>query len=177
MKMGNDAKTIAFGGGCFWCTEAVFSLFKGVKKATPGYAGGDTKDPTYEDVCTGNTGHAEVLKIEYDPNKIDLKKLLDVFFSMHDPTSLNKQGADVGTQYRSIILYGSDEQKQEIDSFIKGAAGAFSKRIVTEVRKLDDFYPAEDYHQRYFKKNPNAGYCAFIIAPKVRKIKEKYGLR
>jgi peptide-methionine (S)-S-oxide reductase len=171
-----ETETIAFGGGCFWCTEAVFELFNGVVKTTAGYAGGTMKDPTYEDVCTGDTGHAEVLQIEYDPKIINLEKLLDVFFTMHDPTSLNRQGADSGTQYRSIILYSSDGQRAAIDKFIDQVKGTFKRPIVTEVKKLDKFYPAEDYHQKYYEKNPGAGYCSVVISPKVKKIKEKYGL-
>jgi peptide-methionine (S)-S-oxide reductase len=174
--MKSDTETIALGGGCFWCTEAVFSMFVGVLATTPGYAGGNTKNPTYEEVCTGDTGHAEVLEIEYDPSKIELEKLLDVFFSMHDPTTPNRQGADIGTQYRSIILYVSDEQKARVEKFMQQIKASFGRPVVTEVKRLGKFYPAEGYHQKYYEKNPAAGYCSAVIAPKIKKIKEKYGL-
>lgn len=170
------SSSIVFGGGCFWCTEAVFEMFKGVLKTTPGYAGGTRKDPTYEQVCEGTTGHAEVLEIEYDPNIISLEKLLNVFFKMHDPTSLNQQGADVGTQYRSIILYNTADDKKVIDEFIKKQKANFGKPIVTEVKKLDKFYVAEDYHKKYFDKNPLQPYCMFVTRPKVEKIKKEFGI-
>jgi len=169
-------EVIAFGGGCFWCTEAVFLLFKGISKVTSGYAGGQMPDPTYWDVCKGNTGHAEVLKIEYDPEKMPLEQLLDVFFTMHDPTSLNRQGGDSGSQYRSIILYTTEKQKNVAQGFIKQQQKNFEKPIVTELKKLDVFYPAEDYHQRYYEKNPLQPYCFVVIGPKIAKVKKKYGL-
>jgi peptide-methionine (S)-S-oxide reductase len=169
-------ETIVFGGGCFWCTEAVFELFDGISKTMPGYAGGTTKNPNYEQVCSGNSGHAEVLQIEYDPKVIELEKLLDVFFTMHDPTSLNRQGADFGTQYRSIVLYTSAEQKAVIEKFIKERQKDFDKPIVTEVKKLDVFYPAEGYHQKYYDKNRSQPYCSVVIGPKIAKVKKKYGL-
>ena len=168
---------IIFGGGCFWCTEAVFALFKGVIKTMPGYAGGTTNNPTYEDICTGETGHAEVLEIEYDPKLIELETLLDIFFTMHDPTTLNRQGADFGTQYRSIILYISPEQKEKTQNFIKKIQKDFSEPIVTEIKKLDKFYPAEGYHKNYYAKNPLQPYCSLTISPKVEKIKKTYGLK
>ncbi len=174
--MENKSESIVFGGGCFWCTEAVFSMFKGVLKTTPGYAGGTVKNPTYEMVCEGDTGHAEVLKIDYDPKIIQLKTLLDIFFNMHDPTLLNRQGGDVGTQYRSIILYNSEEQKETAEKFIKNLQSSFENPIVTELKKLEEFYPAEDYHQRYYEKHPYQPYCAVVIGPKIHKIKKKYGL-
>jgi peptide-methionine (S)-S-oxide reductase len=170
-------ETIVFGGGCFWCTEAVFTMFDGVIKAAPGYAGGHTKNPTYEQVCEGDTGHAEVLQIEYDPEKAPLEKLLDIFFKMHDPTSLDKQGADFGTQYRSIILYNTDEQKDRIDKFIDGIRKNFDKPVVTEVVRLEKFYPAEDYHKKYYSKNPLQPYCLFVVRPKVEKIKKEFNLK
>jgi peptide-methionine (S)-S-oxide reductase len=173
MSMKNE--TIVFGGGCFWCTEAVFSMLKGVVGTTPGYAGGTKVNPTYEQVCNGNTGHAEVLKIDYDPDKVSLTKLLDVFVTMHDPTSLNRQGADTGTQYRSIVLYDTEEQKKTIEAFLKRAQKDFDRPIVTEVKKLDRFYAAEDYHKRYYDKNPNLPYCNFVIKPKIEKVREKFG--
>ena len=167
-------ETIVFGGGCFWCTEAVFKMIKGVVDTTPGYAGGTTANPTYEQVCTGSTGHAEVLKIDYNPERVTLERLLDVFMTMHDPTSLNRQGADTGTQYRSMVLYNTDEQKKTVEAFLKRAQKNFDKPIVTEVRKLDRFYVAEDYHKRYYDKNPNLPYCIMVIRPKVEKVREKF---
>jgi len=176
-KMESKTETIIFGGGCFWCTEAVFKMIKGVAKTTPGYAGGATANPTYEEVSTGNTGHAEVLMVEYDPKVLSLRKLLDVFFSMHDPTSLNKQGADVGPQYRSIILYNSIEQKEEIESLVKDVQKRFDKPIVTEIKRLGRFYPAEDYHRDYYDKNPTNPYSVSVIRPKVKKIREELKLK
>jgi peptide-methionine (S)-S-oxide reductase len=174
--MATSTKKIAFGGGCFWCTEAVFKMFKGVVKTTPGYAGGTTKNPTYEEVCSGTTGHAEVIMVEYDPGAVSLEKLLDVFFKMHDPTSVNRQGADVGSQYRSIILYTEEQQKKMIDEYIDMIALKFDKDIVTEVKALDAFYPAEDYHKNYYKNNPAQPYCAIVIRPKIEKIKKEFGV-
>lgn len=170
-------ESIVLGGGCFWCTEAVFKMFEGVKKTQPGYAGGHTKNPIYEDVCSDKTGHAEVLYIEYDPDTIALGKLLSVFFRMHDPTSLNRQGADIGSQYRSIILYNTDSQKKAIDAFLKDQQKNFGKKITTEVVKLGKFYPAEDYHRDYFSKNPLQPYCMFVTRPKVEKIKKEFGIK
>ena len=167
-------ETIVFGGGCFWCTEAVFKMIKGVVDTTPGYAGGTTANPTYEQVCTGSTGHAEVLKIDYNPERVTLERLLDVFMTMPDPTSRNRQGADTGTQYRSMVLYNTDEQKKTVEAFLKRAQKNFDKPIVTEVRKLDRFYVAEDYHKRYYDKNPNLPYCIMVIRPKVEKVREKF---
>ncbi len=169
-------EVIVLGGGCFWCTEATFEIMKGIVKTTVGYAGGRTNNPSWEQVCTGETGHAEVAMIEYDPKVISLEKLLEVFFSMHDPTSLNKQGADVGTEYRSIILYISEKQRESVEKYIKKIQEDYSKPIVTEVKKLDRFYNAEEYHQKYFNKNPYQGYCSFVIKPKVDKIKKKYNI-
>ena len=152
-------------------------MFKGVVRTIPGYAGGKTENPTYEDVCGGDTGHAEVLRVEYDPKVAKLEKLLEIFFKMHDPTSLNGQGADLGSQYRSIILYISGKQKAAIDRFMKELKKKFSKPIVTEVRKLDKFYPAEDYHKNYYDKNLANPYCMFVVRPKVNKIKKEFGLK
>ena len=170
-------ETIVLGGGCFWCTEAVFSMLKGVVKVTPGYAGGKTKNPTYEQVCGGDTEHAEVLKIEYDPETVTPEKLLEVFFTMHDPTSLNRQGGDTGSQYRSIILYSSEKQKEKAEEFIKKIQSGFEKPVVTEIKELEQFYPAEPYHMEYYKKNPLQPYCLFVIRPKVDKVKKKFNLR
>jgi peptide-methionine (S)-S-oxide reductase len=165
-----------FGGGCFWCTEAVIQDLRGVIAVMPGYAGGETKNPTYEQVCGGSTGHAEAIRIEYDPTQITYKDLLTVFFATHDPTTLNRQGNDVGTQYRSIILTSNDQQRQEAEDYIKELSAAESKGgdIVTEVRPLDIFYEAEDYHRNYYKNNPVQPYCMAVINPKVRKAKEKF---
>ncbi len=169
-------KSIVFGGGCFWCTEAVFEMFRGVEKTTPGYAGGNFPDPTYEDVCTGSTGHAEVLKIDYDMDQISLEKLLKVFFSMHDPTSPDHQGADYGSEYRSIILYSDSNDKAIIEKAIKEAQANHDDKIVTEVKKLDNFYVAEDYHKKFFDKNPLQPYCMLVVRPKVSKIKKEFGI-
>jgi peptide-methionine (S)-S-oxide reductase len=170
----SKTETIVLGGGCFWCTEAVFLMLKGVEKVTSGYTGGILPNPTYEMVSTGLTGHAETNMIDYDPEKIPFGTILDVFFEMHDPTSLNRQGNDVGTQYRSIVFYTSDEQKKALEDYIKRRQKDFSKPIVTEIKKLGKFYPAEDYHQRYYEKNPNQPYCKFIITPKLDKIKKEF---
>jgi peptide-methionine (S)-S-oxide reductase len=164
-------RIIVLGGGCFWCTEAVFSMIAGVVKVTSGYAGGPEENPTYEEVCTGETGHAEVVEIEYDPGKVKLEKILEIFFETHDPTSLDRQGNDTGTQYRSIILYTTEEQREGIEEFIRKIQGRYNGRIVTEVKKLQSFYPAEPYHQRYFEKNPDKAYCMVVISPKVEKVK------
>ena len=169
-------KTILFGGGCFWCTEAIFSMLRGLSEVSVGYSGGAIRNPTYNEVCDGNTGHAEVSKIVYDENMIDLKDLLDVFFYSHDPTSVNKQGNDIGTQYRSAIFYEDDVQKKVIDEYIVGlnASGQYKKPIVTEIKKMGNFYPAEKYHQKYFEDNKNAPYCHVIIEPKIQKVIDKY---
>lgn len=175
-RMTSKTATIVFGGGCFWCTEAVFKLFKGIVSTMPGYAGGTAVSPTYEQVCSGNTGHAEVLKIEYDPKAITLDTLLDVFFTMHDPTSMNRQEADEGSQYRSIILYTTPEQKENSVAFMKNLQKDMDKPIVTEVKKLDKFYPAESYHKDYYQNNRLQPYCAIVIGPKIAKVKKKFGL-
>ncbi len=187
--MNSRAKIAVFGGGCFWCTEAIFAMLKGVVSVTPGYAGGPstssgTKKPTYEEVCSGRTGQAEVVKIEYEPDKISFRDLLTVFFATHDPTTLNRQGGDVGTQYRSIILYTDEEQKREAEKFIEELMGSTSSpqndskeeeaAIVTEVKPLDKFYEAEDYHKDYYKKNPGNSYCQVVINPKLEKVQEKF---
>lgn len=165
-----------FGGGCFWCTEAVFSMLNGVISVTPGYAGGDSLDSDYESVSTGETGHAEVIKIEFDPSVIPYRDLLDVFFHTHNPTTMNQQGADRGTQYRSIILYTSEEQKAAAENLISDLenSGEFKDQIVTEVEPLHEFYEAEDYHHNYFARNMDAPYCQVVISPKLTKLREKY---
>ena len=174
MNSGNNIAV--FGGGCFWCMEAVFLQLKGVEKVVSGYAGGHRENPSYEDVCAGKTGHAEAVKIEYDPKIISYKQLLDVFFHTHDPTSLNRQGNDIGEQYRSIIMYSSEEQKTEARDFMKKLADEkeFSNPIMTELKPLDKFYKAEDYHQSYYAKNPNQPYCQLVITPKMDKFYRRY---
>ena len=165
---------LVLGGGCFWCIEAIYNSLKGVKDARSAYSGGARKNPTYENVCSGATGHAEVVDISFDPNIISRKKLLEIFFAIHNPTTLNQQGADKGTQYRSVIYYNSDEEKKLIDGVIKEAQKSFSDPIVTEVSELGEVYHAEEYHQYYYKKNPNNGYCQVVIAPKLQKFKELF---
>jgi peptide-methionine (S)-S-oxide reductase len=162
-----------FGGGCFWCTEATFEMLKGVSKVRPGYAGGEMTDPSYEDVSTGETGHAEVIKVEFDPSVITYDDLLHVFFAVHDPTTLNRQGNDVGTQYRSISLYTSEDQKDAAEKFI-AKLDEDGQKVVTEVKPLDKFFEAEDYHHHYFQKNPDKAYCQLIINPKIEKVKKKF---
>ena len=166
-----DSATL--GGGCFWCLEAVYTLLKGVKSVVPGYAGGNVENPTYEQVCTGETSHAEVVKINYDPNKTSFETLLEWFWRCHDPTTLNRQGRDIGTQYRSVIYYVNENQKLAAHNSKKNAdsSGIFENPIVTGIHALDVFYPAEDYHHDYYKKNPDAGYCNYIIRPKLEKLK------
>ena len=165
-----------FAGGCFWCTEAVYAEIKGVKSVTSGYIGGQVPNPTYKDVCTGLTGHAEAIEIEYDPQVVSFEKLLEVFFATHDPTTLNRQGADVGTQYRSGVFYHDDEQKRVAEQVIAklDAAKVFPGKIVTEVTKASTFYPAEGYHQDYFAKNPSDRYCNAVAAPKVEKVRKAF---
>jgi peptide-methionine (S)-S-oxide reductase len=165
-----------FAGGCFWCTEAVYAELKGVKAVTSGYIGGQVPNPSYQAVCTGQTGHAEAIEIEYDPAIVPFEKLLEVFFATHDPTTLNRQGADAGTQYRSGIFYHDDEQKRIAEDVIKrlDQARVFPGKIVTEVTKATIFYPAEDYHQDYFAKNPFQPYCQAAAAPKVAKVRKVF---
>lgn len=170
--MNASAKTesLVLGGGCFWCTEAAYELLPGVKKVISGYAGGAEPNPTYEQICTGKTGHAEVIRIDYDPDKITLERLLEFFWDAHNPTTLNRQGADVGPQYRSIILYANEAQKAVAEKSRTEAQASFRDPIVTEIVPLQKFWPAESYHQNYFKRNPNQGYCQYVIAPKVKKL-------
>jgi len=171
-----ETKLATLGGGCFWCVEAVFQQLEGVVSVQSGYAGGTVDNPTYKQVCSGTTGHAEVCQIRYDPAKISFDELLEAFWKTHDPTTLNQQGADVGTQYRSVIFYHDDQQraqaekrKQELD-----ASGAWADPIVTEISPLLKFYPAEDYHQNYFRTNPQEGYCQFVIRPKLEKFEKVF---
>ena len=158
------------GGGCFWCLEAVYKRTDGILEVTSGYAGGSRPNPTYEQVCTGATGHAEVVQVSYDAEQIGYEDILSVFWKAHDPTTLNRQGHDVGTQYRSIILYHDEEQRRIAERSKKRAQESFTDPIVTEITALDTFYPAEDYHQDYFEQNPTAGYCRVIIQPKLKKL-------
>ncbi len=164
------------GGGCFWCVEAAFEPVEGVESVTSGYAGGDTADPTYREVCSGNTGHAEVVRLEYDPEVVSYEALLAVFFTVHDPTQLDRQGPDVGSQYRSVIFTHDDEQGAVAEAVIDDleTSGAYDDPIVTEVEPLERFYEAEEYHQDYFAKNPNDAYCSMHAAPKVQKVRERF---
>lgn len=163
--------TATFGGGCFWCTEAIYQRLDGVYTVVSGYAGGKTANPTYEEVCSGTTGHAECIQITFDPTKVSYDEVLKVFWKTHDPTTLNRQGNDVGTQYRSVVFYHNDKQKQTAEKYKVelDKSGAYDKPIVTEITALTKFYPAEKYHQNYFNTNPNQGYCAFVVRPKVEK--------
>lgn len=165
---------ITIGGGCFWCLEAVYQLVDGIKAVTSGYAGGHKKNPTYKEVCDESTGHAEVIQLEFDPNIISLEKILDIFWTIHDPTTLNRQGNDTGTQYRSIILYHNDIQKKIAEESKKSVAANWNNPIVTEIVPLEVFYPAEDYHQNYFRNNPYNSYCAYVVKPKVDKYKKVF---
>lgn len=175
--MNTKTETITFGSGCFWCVEAIFQQLDGVISATSGYSGGKTDNPTYKEVCSGNTGHAEVVQVVYDPAKITFPELLEVFWKTHDPTTLNKQGADVGTQYRSAIFYHTPEQKKLAEEYKKklDASGAFDKPIVTEITAFAKFYKAEDYHMNYFNQHGNETYCQMVIQPKVDKFKKVFG--
>lgn len=161
---------IVLGGGCFWCIEAVYQRIEGIESVVSGYAGGEVENPTYEQVCTGRTGHAEVVLVTFDPNKISLDRVLDLFWKAHDPTTLNRQGHDVGTQYRSAIYYSTEEQRKTAEASKERAQEAYSSPIVTEIAPLDHFYKAEEYHQDYFNSHPFAGYCRVVIAPKLKKL-------
>ncbi|MGH7841104.1 MAG: peptide-methionine (S)-S-oxide reductase MsrA [Candidatus Binataceae bacterium] len=174
--MSNKTEIAVFGAGCFWCTEAVFEQVKGVVAITSGYAGGTLPNPSYPQVCTGRTGHAEVARIEFDPAQVTYADLLTVFFATHDPTTLNRQGADVGTEYRSIVLYVSAAQKRDAESCIEelSKTHAFDAPIVTEIKPLETFYPAEDYHREYYRNNAFAPYCQVVITPKVAKFRKKF---
>jgi peptide-methionine (S)-S-oxide reductase len=169
-----EIEKIVLGGGCFWCLEAVYQEIPGVMRVVSGYAGGVTDNPNYESVCEGKTGYAEVVLVEFDPKAITLEYILYIFWKIHDPTSLNKQGNDIGTQYRSCIYYTTNQQLQTIENHIKllEDEDIYSKPIVTQVEQLTQFYPAEPYHQNYYKNNPNQGYCQLVIAPKIQKISE-----
>jgi len=168
----NQTELATLGGGCFWCLEGCFELLPGVKAVTSGYAAGKTENPTYKEVCEGDTGHAEVVQIEFDPTVITYDKLLETFWQIHDPTTLNRQGNDVGTQYRSIILYHTEAQKTAAEKSVKEAQKELSRPIVTQIEPLKRFYPAEAYHQDYFRNNPNQGYCQMVVRPKVEKVEK-----
>lgn len=167
----DSLQVVTLGAGCFWCVEAIFQDLKGVTKVQSGYAGGQVDKPTYKQVCSGSTGHAEVVQVSYDPRVVSFDEILEVFWQTHDPTTLNRQGADVGTQYRSAIFYHTEEQRQTAEHYRQklDASGAFKGRIVTEITAFTNFYPAEDYHQEYFSQNPDQGYCQMVIRPKVEK--------
>jgi peptide-methionine (S)-S-oxide reductase len=175
-EKGLNLEKATFGSGCFWCTEAVFLDVKGVEKVESGYAGGKVKNPTYREVCTGQTGHAEVTQITFDPALISYEELLEIFWNTHDPTTLNKQGADEGTQYRSVVFYHNENQKKIAQQYKKQLEDSkvFKQPIVTEISPLTTFYKAEDYHQNYYELNPNQGYCQYVIRPKVEKFRKQY---
>jgi peptide-methionine (S)-S-oxide reductase len=178
-EIAEAAGLATFGGGCFWCTEAVFERLLGVISVTSGYSGGDVENPTYEEVCGGATGHAEAIQIAYDPSLVTFEQLLEVFFATHDPTTKDRQGADVGPQYRSVVFFCDEEQKRIATEVIRdlSASGAFEAPIVTEVAPYTSFWPAESYHQGYFDSNPSAGYCRAVIAPKVAKFEKVFADR
>jgi peptide-methionine (S)-S-oxide reductase len=175
-ESGEGLEVATFGGGCFWCLEPIFDNLRGVVSAESGYSGGHLPNPTYEQVCSGKTGHAEVVQVTFDPSQISYRDLLKVFFSIHDPTTLNRQGADVGTQYRSIVLYHTPEQREAAEQVMRELEreGIWSDPIVTQLVPFDTFYRAEDYHQEYFANNPSQGYCSVVIAPKVSKFRKQY---
>ena len=172
-----NRETATFGAGCFWCVEAVFERLEGVEKVISGYSGGEIPNPTYDQICSGNTGHAEVCQIIYDPQKISFTELLEVFWSTHDPTTLNRQGNDVGTQYRSVIFYHNEDQKIIAEEYKKKLTDAkiFDSQIVTEITQLTKFYEAENYHQDYYNNNKSQPYCSFVITPKIEKFKKVFG--
>jgi peptide-methionine (S)-S-oxide reductase len=176
IKVKEGMEIATFAGGCFWCTEAVFLEIKGVEKVVSGYIGGKTKNPTYKDICTGETGHAEAIQITYNPKEVAYEDLLEVFFGTHDPTTLNRQGADVGTQYRSEIFYHSEAQKVKAENYIELLVKEklYDKSIVTKISSATQFYPAEDYHQNYYNQNSSQGYCQMVIAPKLEKLHKYY---
>ena len=176
MSEGVEREVATLGGGCFWCLEAVYEELRGVESSVSGYAGGDVADPTYEQVCAGVTGHAEVVQLTFDPREVSFRELLEVFFTIHDPTTLNRQGGDIGTQYRSVIFYHSPGQKETAEEVMRelSEARVWDAPIVTELAPLERFYPAEDYHQGYFRRNPAQPYCRVVVAPKVSKFRQKF---
>jgi methionine-S-sulfoxide reductase len=175
-NMNTHLEVATFGGGCYWCIEAVFQRLEGVEKVESGFSGGQVKNPTYKEVCTGTTGHAEVIQITFDTTKTSFEEILKVFFTMHDPTTLNRQGNDIGTQYRSAVFYHNDAQKKAAEEIIAAlnTSKAYPNPIVTEVSKLDVFYKAEDYHQNYYNENSGEGYCKFVIQPKIEKFEKVF---
>ena len=175
----DNLETATLGAGCFWCVEAVFDDLKGVEDVVSGYSGGQTENPTYRQVCDGTTGHAEVAEIRFDPSVISFKDILRVFFSVHDPTTMNRQGADIGTQYRSAIFYHNDDQKRDAEEVVKEITdeAVYDDPIVTEIVPFEKFWPAEDHHQEYFANNPNVPYCAAVVSPKVKKFRQKFSDR
>lgn len=177
--MNEHFEVATLGGGCFWCLEAAFLELRGIEKVVSGYAGGHVANPTYRAVCTGTTGHAEVVQVTFDPTIISYADILQVFFTIHDPTTPNRQGADVGTQYRSVIFYHDATQQQTAETVMKqvAASGIWSSRLVTQLQPLDHFYPAEDYHQDYYSNNPNQPYCQVVVAPKVAKVRKQFYTR
>ena len=180
MPISNEELQLAtFGSGCFWCTEAFFLKVNGVESVASGYSGGKVKNPTYRDVCTGSTGHAEVIQLTYDPKKVSFEELLEVFWNTHDPTTLNRQGADEGTQYRSVVFYHSEEQKRLAEQYKKQleTSHVYKSPIVTEISPYTVFYKAEDYHQDYYALNPNQGYCQYVIRPKIEKFKKQFAAK
>jgi peptide-methionine (S)-S-oxide reductase len=174
-----ELKMATLGGGCFWCLEPVYEELQGVQEVVVGYAGGEHPAPDYKLICTGTTGHAEVVQVTYDPQLVSYNEILEIFFSVHDPTTPNRQGADVGTQYRSIILYHDEDQKLAAEALIKSLDGQeiWKNPIVTQIAPLETFFPAEDYHQGYYRKNPGQGYCMMVVAPKLKKFRQKYAER
>ncbi|MBL7862640.1 MAG: peptide-methionine (S)-S-oxide reductase MsrA [Cyclobacteriaceae bacterium] len=177
--MSTSLETATLGSGCFWCTEAFFLEVKGIESVVSGYSGGKVKNPTYREVCTGLTGHAEVIQVKFDPTVISYADVLEIFWNTHDPTTLNKQGADEGPQYRSVVFYHSDAQKKTAEEYKNqlDKSGVFKKPIVTEISPFSVFYPAEEYHQNYYALNPNQGYCQYVIRPKVEKFRKQYGAK
>jgi peptide-methionine (S)-S-oxide reductase len=176
-NMTNELQVATLGSGCFWCTEAFFLRVKGIESVVSGYSGGKVKNPTYREVCSGLTGHAEVVQIKFNPKEISYEEVLEIFWNTHDPTTLNRQGADEGTQYRSVVFYHNEEQKKIAQDYKTqlDKSGTFKKPIVTEITPFSIFYPAEDYHQNYYALNPNQGYCQYVIRPKVEKFNKQYG--
>ncbi|NQU86475.1 MAG: peptide-methionine (S)-S-oxide reductase MsrA [Mariniphaga sp.] len=172
--MSKELEKATLGGGCFWCTEAIYKQLNGIESVMPGYSGGHIKNPSYKEVCTGRTGHAEVVQVEFDPTVVSYTEVLEVFFSTHNPTTLNRQGADVGTQYRSAVFFHSEEQKQIAEKVINlfEEVNVYKEPIVTEVTGFDKFYPAEDYHKNYFAQNKNQPYCQMVVAPKIEKFEK-----
>jgi len=167
-------ETFVLGGGCFWCLDSAYVQFRGIEQVTCGYTGGETPNPSYEAVCSGKTGHAEIVTVTFDPEVITSEQILDIFFTLHDPTQLNRQGNDIGTQYRSSMFYNSDAQKSEFEAAIKRAEEIWGSGIVTELEPLGELFEAEQYHQDFFAKNPNQGYCVAVVAPKVAKVRAKF---